>query len=102
MKSISPIKFILATFAFTWALSALSFSVVMNKDIPAMLLYILGGVVPSFFATFFVWRAFNKEHRVIFGHVLLTRKNQTCLVGCISGRYPGSYGIGCLVECTPV
>lgn len=64
MKSISPIKFILATFAFTWTLfSIVIFSGQSNQDFPAMLLYILGGCAPSLVAIFFVWRTFNKEQR---------------------------------------
>ncbi len=67
MKSISPIKFILATFAFTWALfSIVIFSGQSNQDFPAMLLYILGGCAPSLVAIFFVWRTFNKEQRADF------------------------------------
>jgi len=64
MKTISPIKFILATFAFTWTLfSIVIFSGQSNQDFPAMLLYILGGCAPSLVAIFFVWRTFNKEQR---------------------------------------
>lgn len=64
MKTISPIKFILATFAFTWTLfSIVIFSGQSKQDFPAMLLYILGGCAPSLVAIFFVWRTFNKEQR---------------------------------------
>jgi membrane protease YdiL (CAAX protease family) len=64
MKTISSIKFILATFAFTWTLfSIVIFSGQSNQDFPAMLLYILGGCAPSLVAIFFVWRTFNKEQR---------------------------------------
>jgi len=64
MKTISPIKFILATIAFTWTLfSIVIFSGQSNQDFPAMLLYILGGCAPSLAAIFFVWRTFNKEQR---------------------------------------
>lgn len=64
MKTFPPIKFILATFTFTWALfSIVIFSGQSNQDFPAMLLYILGGCAPSLVAIFFLWRTFNKEQR---------------------------------------
>ena len=64
MKTISPIKFALATFAFTWLLLAIAIlSGQSSKDFPNILFYILGGCGPSLVATFFVWRNFNREQR---------------------------------------
>jgi membrane protease YdiL (CAAX protease family) len=64
MKTISPVKFILATFAFTWSLLAIAIlSGQTSKDFPAVLFYIIGGCGPSLVALFFVWRNFNREQR---------------------------------------
>ncbi len=64
MKIISPVKFTLTTFAFTWLLLAFAIlSGQSSKDFPAILFYILGGCGPSLVAVFFVWRNFNTEKR---------------------------------------
>jgi len=64
MKTISSIKFALATFAFTWLLLAIAIlSGQSSKDFPNILFYILGGCGPSLVAIFFVWRNFNSEQR---------------------------------------
>lgn len=64
MKIISPTKFTLATFAFTWLLLAFAIlSGQSSKDFPNILFYILGGCGPSLVAVFFVWRNFNTEQR---------------------------------------
>jgi uncharacterized protein len=64
MKTISPVKFTLATFAFTWLLLAIAIlSGQSSKDFPAILFYIIGGCGPSLVALFFVWRNFNVEQR---------------------------------------
>lgn len=64
MKNISPVKFTLATFAFTWLLLAFSIlSGQSSKDFPNILFYVIGGCSPSLVATFFVWRNFNIEQR---------------------------------------
>jgi membrane protease YdiL (CAAX protease family) len=64
MKTISPVKFTLATFAFTWSLLAIAIlSGQSSKDFPAILFYIIGGCCPSLVALFFVWRNFNAEQR---------------------------------------
>jgi len=64
MKTISPVKFTLATFAFTWSLLAIAIlSGQTSKDFPAILFYIIGGCGPSLVALFFVWRNFNVEQR---------------------------------------
>ena len=76
MKTISPIKFILATFFFTWTLfSIVIFSGQSNQDFPAMLLYILGGCAPSLVAIFFVWRNFNKEQSREFWSRVISPRN---------------------------
>ncbi len=67
MKTISPLKFTLATFAFTWLLLAIAIlSGQSSKDFPAILFYIIGGCGPSLVALFFVWRNFNVEQRHVF------------------------------------
>jgi len=64
MKTISPIKFTLATFAFTWLLLAIAIlSGQSSKDFPAILFYILGGCGPSLVALICVRRNFNVEQR---------------------------------------
>jgi len=64
MKTISPLKFTLATFAFTWSLLAIAIlSGQTSQDFPAILFYIIGGCGPSLVAIFFVWRNFNVEQR---------------------------------------
>ena len=64
MKTISPVKFTLATFAFTWLLLAIDIlSGQSSKDFPAILFYILGGCGPSLVALFCVRRNFNVEQR---------------------------------------
>ncbi len=64
MKTISPVKFTLATFAFTWLLLAIAIlSGQSSKEFPAILFYIIGGCGPSLVALFFVWRNFNVEQR---------------------------------------
>ena len=64
MKTISPVKFTLATFAFTWILQCIAIlSGQSSKDFPAILFYIIGGCGPSLVALFFVWRNFNVEQR---------------------------------------
>ena len=67
MKTISPVKFTLATFVFTWLLFSISIlSGQSSKDFPAILFYIIGGCGPSLVALFFVWRNFNIEQRYEF------------------------------------
>lgn len=67
MKNISPIKFTLATFAFTWSLLAIAIlSGQSSKEFPAILFYILGGCVPSLVAIFIVCRKFDREERQEF------------------------------------
>ena len=64
MKTISPVKFTLATFAFTWILQGIAIlSGQSSKDFPSILFYVLGGCGPSLVALFFVWRNFNVEQR---------------------------------------
>lgn len=64
MKTISPVKFTLATFIFTWLLQGIAIlSGQSSKDFPAILFYIIGGCGPSLVALFFVWRNFNVEQR---------------------------------------
>ncbi|MCG2784500.1 MAG: CPBP family intramembrane metalloprotease [Anaerolineae bacterium] len=64
MKTISPLKFTLATFAFTWLLLAIAIlSGQTSQDFPAILFYIIGGCGPSLVAIFCVWRNFNVEQR---------------------------------------
>lgn len=64
MKTISPLKFTLATFIFSWLLQGIAIlSGQSSKDFPAILFYIIGGCGPSLVALFFVWRNFNVEHR---------------------------------------
>jgi len=64
MKIISPVKFPLAAFAFTWILLAIAIlSGQSSKDFPALLFYIIGGCGPSLMAVIFVWRNFNTEQR---------------------------------------
>lgn len=64
MKTISPVKFTLATFAFTWLLQGVAIlSGQSSKDFPSILFYIIGGCGPSLVAIFFVWRNFNVEQR---------------------------------------
>ena len=64
MKTISPFKFTLATFIFTWLLQGIAIlSGQSSKDFPAILFYIIGGSSPSLVALFFVWRNFNVEQR---------------------------------------
>ncbi len=67
MKTISPVKFTLATFVFTWLLFSIAIlSGQSSKDFPAILFYIIGGCGPSLVALFFVWRNFNIEQRYEF------------------------------------
>ena len=64
MKIISPVKFILATFGFSWLLQGIAIlSGQSSKDFPAILFYIIGGCGPSLVALFFVWRNFSSEQR---------------------------------------
>ena len=64
MKTISPVKFTLATLIFTWLLQGIAIlSGQSSKDFPAILFYIIGGCGPSLVALFFVWRNFNVEER---------------------------------------
>jgi hypothetical protein len=64
MKTISPVKFTLATFIFTWLLQGTAIlSGQSSKDFPSILFYIIGGCGPSLVAIFFVWRNFNIEQR---------------------------------------
>jgi len=64
MKTISPIKFTLATFIFTWLLQGIVILTGQSsKDFPGILLYVLGGCGPSLVALFFVWRNFNIDQR---------------------------------------
>ena len=64
MKIISPVKFTLATFAFTWSLLAIAIlSGQSSKDFPNILYYMIGGCGPSLVAIFLVWRNFNTEQR---------------------------------------
>ena len=64
MKTISPVKFTLTTFAFTWLLQGVAIlSGQSSKDFPSILFYIIGGCGPSLVALFFVWRNFNVEQR---------------------------------------
>ena len=64
MKTISPVKFTLATFIFTWLLQGIAIlSGQSSKDFPAILFYIIGGCGPSLVTLFFVWRNFNVEQR---------------------------------------
>ncbi len=64
MKTISPLKFTLATFAFTWLLQGIAIlSGQSSKDFPAILFYIIGGCGSSLVALFFVWRNFTVEQR---------------------------------------
>lgn len=67
MKKISSIKYILATFLFTWLLQgAAILSGQSSKDFPAILFYILGGCGPSLVAIFLVFRNFTTEQRLEF------------------------------------
>ncbi len=64
MKTISPVKFTLVTFVFTWLLFGTAIlSGHSSKDFPNILLYVIGGCGPSLVAIFFVWRNFNTEER---------------------------------------
>lgn len=64
LKKLSSLKFILATFLFTWVLQGIAIlSGQTSKDFPAILFYILGGCGPSLVAVFFVWRDFNTDQR---------------------------------------
>jgi len=64
MKTISPVKFILTTFGFSWLLEGIAIlSGQSSKDFPAILFYIIGGCGPSLVALFFVWRNFSSEQR---------------------------------------
>jgi uncharacterized protein len=64
LKTMSPIKYILATFLFTWLLQGIAIlSGQSSKDFPSILFYIIGGCGPSLVAIFFVWRNFNVEQR---------------------------------------
>lgn len=78
MKVISPVKFTLATFAFTWLLLAIAIlSGQSSKDFPAILFYIIGGCGPSLVAIFFVWRNFNvKQRREFWSRVFSPRRVQ--------------------------
>ena len=67
MKTISPAKFTLATFIFTWLLQGIAIlSGQSSKDFPAIVFYIIGGCGPSLVALFFVWHNFNAEQRSEF------------------------------------
>ncbi len=64
MKTVSPVKFILTTFGFSWLLEGIAIlSGQSSKDFPAILFYIIGGCGPSLVALFFVWRNFSSEQR---------------------------------------
>jgi len=64
MKTISPVKFTLAAFIFTWLLQGIAIlSGQSSKDFPAIVFYIIGGCGPSLVALFFVRRNFNAEQR---------------------------------------
>jgi uncharacterized protein len=78
MKTIHPLKFTLATFAFTWLLLAIAIlSGQTSQDFPAILFYIIGGCGPSLVAIFCVWRNFNVEQRREFwSHVFSPRRVQ--------------------------
>ena len=74
MKPISPLKFTLATFAFTWLLQGIAIlSGQSSKDFPAIVFYIIGGCSPSLVALFFVWHNFNAEQCREFGHASSAR-----------------------------
>ncbi len=67
MKIISPFKFTLTVFAFTWLLQGIAIlSGQSSKDFPAILFYILGGCGPSLVGIFFVRRNFSPEQRYEF------------------------------------
>jgi membrane protease YdiL (CAAX protease family) len=64
MKTISPVKFTLATFFFTWLLFGIAIlSGQSSKEFPNILFYVIGGCGPSLVALFCVWRNFNSEQR---------------------------------------
>ena len=87
MKTISPVKFTLATFAFTWLLLAIAIlSGQSSKDFPNILFYIIGGCGPSLVAIFFVWRNFNSRAAP---RVLVTRLQPAPCPTRLVDRDPG-------------
>jgi hypothetical protein len=76
MKNISPVKFTLATFAFTWLLLAFAIlSGQSSKDFPNILFYVIGGCGPSLVAILFVCRNFTtKQRREFWSRVFSPRR----------------------------